>query len=69
MRRLTTRQYARLAQQWVASIGLDLVKFGRHSLRSMKTALFHRRAGNPRAIRLLLGYSKVHYVGIGVNDV
>ena len=30
---LTTRQYARLVQEWVASIGLDPAKFGTHSLR------------------------------------
>ena len=29
---LTTRQYARLVQEWVASIGLHPAKFGTHSL-------------------------------------
>ena len=29
---LTTRQYARLVHEWVASISLDPVKFGTHSL-------------------------------------
>ena len=33
---LTTRQYARLVQEWVASIGLDPSKFGTHSLRRTK---------------------------------
>src|SRR6185436_15480245 len=33
---LTTRQYARLVQEWVASIGLDSMKFGTHSLRRTK---------------------------------
>ena len=33
---LTTRQYARLVQEWVASIGLDPAKFGTHSLRRTK---------------------------------
>ena len=32
-RGLTTRQYARLVGDWVASIGLDRLKFGTHSLR------------------------------------
>ena len=31
-RGLTTRQYARLVQKWVANIGLDPAKFGTHSL-------------------------------------
>src|ERR1700739_1942500 len=30
---LTTRQYARLVGEWIASIGLDPLKFGTHSLR------------------------------------
>jgi integrase len=33
-RGLTTRQYARLLNDWVASIGLDPLQFGTHSLRS-----------------------------------
>lgn len=35
---LTTRQYARLVQEWVASIGLDPAKFGTHSLRRTKAS-------------------------------
>jgi integrase len=37
-RGLTTRQYARLVQEWVASIGLDPSKYGTHSLRRTKAA-------------------------------
>lgn len=33
---LTTRQYARLVGEWVASIGLDPLKFGTHSLRRQR---------------------------------
>ena len=36
---LTTRQYARLVHEWVASIGLDPAKFGTHSLRRTKAVL------------------------------
>jgi hypothetical protein len=35
-KRLTTRQYARLIQEWVASIGLDPAEFGTRSLRRTK---------------------------------
>ena len=42
---LTTRQYARLVQEWVASIGLDPAKFGTHSLRRTKAVLIYRRTG------------------------
>ncbi len=54
-RGLTTRQYARLVSQWVASIGLDPLKFGTHSLRRTKATLIYRRTGNLRAVQLLLG--------------
>jgi integrase len=54
-RGLTTRQYARLVGEWVASIGLDPLKFGTHSLRRTKATLIYRRTGNLRAVQLLLG--------------
>ena len=69
---LTTRQYARLVQIWVASIGLDPAKFGTHSLRRTKAVLIYRRTGNLRAVQLLLGHSKiestVRYLGIEADD-
>ena len=71
-RGLTTRQYARLVQEWVASIGLDPTKFGTHSLRRTKAVLIYRRTGNLRAVQILLGHSKiestVRYLGIEVDD-
>jgi hypothetical protein len=54
LRGLTTRQYARLVGEWVASIGLDPHKFGTHSLRRTKAVLIYRRTGNLRAVQLLL---------------
>ena len=69
---LTTRQYARLVQEWVASIWLDPAKFGTRSLRRTKAVLIYRRTGNLRAVQLLLGHSKiestVRYLGIEVDD-
>ena len=53
----TTRQYARLVQEWVASIGLDPAKFGTHSLRRTKAVLIYRRTGNLRAVQLLLSHT------------
>jgi integrase len=71
-RGLTTRQYARLVQEWVAGIGLDPAKFGTHSLRRTKAVLIYRRTGNLRAVQLLLGHTKiestVRYLGIEVDD-
>lgn len=40
---LSTRQYARLVQGWVRSIGLNAATYGTHSLRRTKAALIHRR--------------------------
>ena len=71
-RGLTTRQYARLVGEWVASIGLDPLKFGTHSLRRTKATLIYRRTGNLRAVQLLLGHTKiestVRYLGIEIDD-
>ncbi len=54
-RNITTRQYARLVSEWIASIGLDPHLFGTHSLRRTKATLIYRRTGNLRAVQLLLG--------------
>ena len=43
---VTTRQYARLVSDWIASIGLDPKLFGTHSLRRTKATLIYRRTGN-----------------------
>ncbi|UVO29717.1 tyrosine-type recombinase/integrase [Bradyrhizobium arachidis] len=70
---LTTRQYARLLSDWLASVGLDPHLFGTHSLRRTKATLIYRRTGNLRAVQLLLGHTKiestVRYLGIEVDDV
>src|ERR1700726_4629073 len=71
-RSMTTRQYARLVSEWIASIGLDPMLFGTHSLRRTKATLIYRRTGNLRAVQLLLGHTKiestVRYLGIEVDD-
>jgi integrase len=69
---MTTRRYARLLSEWIASIGLDPHLFGTHSLRRTKATLIYRRTGNLRAVQLLLGHTKiestVRYLGIEVDD-
>ena len=69
---LTTRQYGRLLDDWVALIGLDPAAYGIHSLRRTKVALVYKRTGNLRACQLLLGHTKlestVRYLGIEVDD-
>ncbi len=69
---LSTRQYARLVDGWIACVGLDPHLFGTHSLRRTKATLIYRRTGNLRAVQLLLGHTKiestVRYLGIEVDD-
>ena len=44
---ITTRQYARVVSEWIASIGLDPSFFGTHSLRRTKATLIYRRTSIP----------------------
>ena len=69
---LSTRQYARIVNRWISSIGLDPHKYGTHSLRRTKAALIYKKTGNLRAVQLLPGHTKlestVRYLGIEVDD-
>ena len=69
---LGTRQYARILDGWVSSVGLDPRGYGTHSLRRTKASLIYRRTKNSRAVQLLLGHTKlestVRYLGIEVDD-
>ncbi len=69
---ISTRQYARIVDRWVSSIGLDPINYGTHSIRRTKVSLIYRRTKNLRAIQLLLGHTKlestVRYLGIEVDD-
>ncbi len=69
---MTTRQYGRLVDEWIASIGLSPAAYGTHSLRRTKAALIYRKTGNIRAVQLLLGHTKldstVRYLGVEVED-
>jgi integrase len=71
-RHVSTRQYARLVRDWVATIGLDPSGYGTHSLRRTKAALIYRKTGNLRAVQLLLGHTKVdstvRYLGVELED-
>lgn len=69
---LSTRQYARIVNDWVRGIGLDPAAYGTHSLRRTKATLIYRRTKNLRAVQLLLGHtnldSTVRYLGIEIDD-
>ena len=69
---LSTRQYARLVGEWVEAVGLGRSAYGTHSLRRTKVALIYKRAGNLRAVQILLGHTKlestVRYLGVDAED-
>lgn len=69
---LSTGQYARRADNWVRSIGLDPTEYGTHSMRRTKASLIYRRTRNLRAVQIFLGHRKmestVRYLGIEVDD-
>jgi integrase len=69
---LSTRQYARLVDEWVTAVGLPRADYGTHSLRRTKAALVYKRTGNLRAVQMLLGHTKiettVRYLGVDIED-
>ncbi|KRB68984.1 integrase [Noviherbaspirillum sp. Root189] len=69
---LSTRQYARIVDAWIESIGLESTGYGTHTMRRTKATLIYGRTKNLRAVQLLLGHTKlestVRYLGIEVDD-
>jgi len=69
---LGTRQYARLVDEWVSTIGLDRRESGTHSLRRTKASLIYKATGNLRAVQILLGHTNientVRYLGVDIDD-
>lgn len=72
MGHISTRQYARLLDEWVSTEGLNKQEYGTHSLRRTKAALIYKATGNLRAIQILLGHTNiehtVRYLGVDVDD-
>ena len=71
-RPISTRQYARLVDEWVTAIGLRREDYGTHSLRRTKAAIIYKQTGNLRAVQILLGHTKiestVRYLGVDIED-
>ena len=69
---ISTRQYARLVDEWVTGIGLHRENYGTHSLRRTKASIIYRQTGNLRAVQILLGHTKiestVRYLGVDIED-
>jgi hypothetical protein len=56
---LSTRQYARLVDEWVEAVGLRRAEYGTHSLRRAKASMIYKATGNLRAIQILLDHTKI----------
>ncbi|MBA1145141.1 tyrosine-type recombinase/integrase [Mesorhizobium neociceri] len=69
---MSTRQYARLVDEWVSAIGLRREEYGTHSLRRTKASIIYKATGNLGAVQILLGHTKientVRYLGVEVED-
>ncbi len=69
---ISTRQYARLVDEWVSGVGLRREEYGTHSLRRTKASIIYKATGNLRAVQILLGHTKientVRYLGVDVED-
>lgn len=69
---LSTRQFARLVDEWLTAVGLRREDYGTHSLRRTKASIIYKATGNLRAVQILLGHTKiestVRYLGVDVED-
>jgi integrase len=69
---ISTRQYARLVDEWVTGIGLRREDYGTHSLRRTKASIIYKQTRNLRAVQILLGHTKiestVRYLGVDIED-
>lgn len=69
---MSTRQYARLVDEWVTASGLRRAEYGTHSLRRTKASMIYKATGNLRAVQILLGHTKientVRYLGVDIED-
>jgi integrase len=51
---LSTRQYARLVDEWVVGVGVRREEYSTHSLRRTKASIIYKATGNLRAGRRVL---------------
>ena len=69
---ISTRQYARLVDEWVIGIGLRPEDYGTHSLRRTKASIIYKQTGNLRAVQIPLGHTKiestVRYLGVDIEE-
>lgn len=69
---ISTRQSARLVDEWVTAISLGREDYGMHSLRRTKASINYKAIGNLRAVQILHSDTKiestVRYLGVDVED-
>ncbi|MGC1575582.1 MAG: tyrosine-type recombinase/integrase [Beijerinckiaceae bacterium] len=69
---ISTRQYARLVDEWVTGIELRREDYGTRSLRRTKASIIYKQTGNLRAVQILLGHTKiestVRYLGVDIEN-
>lgn len=69
---MSTRQYARLVDEWVTAVGLRSEDYETHSLRRTKASIVYKATGSLRAVQNLLGHTKientVRYLGVDIKD-
>lgn len=69
---ISTRQYARIVRDWVTSLGSEASAYGTHSMRRTMVTQICRKTGNPHAVQLLLGHTKmdstVRDLGVELED-
>ena len=72
MGHLSTRQYARLVDEWVGAVGFNVAEYGTHSMRRTKASLIYKATGNLRAVQILLGHTNIEntfrYLGVDIDD-
>jgi site-specific recombinase XerC len=72
MGHLSTRQYARLVDEWVSAVGLNVSEYGTHSMCRTKASLIYTATGNLQAVQIFLGHSNrentVRYLGVDIDD-
>jgi integrase len=71
MDHMSTRQYARLVDEWVGAVGLNVSEYVTHSMRRTKASLIYEATGNLHAIQILQGHSNientVRYLGVDID--
>jgi integrase len=70
---ISARQYGRIVDQWVTSIGLDRSAYGTESIRRTKAMLIYQRTKDLQAAQLLLGHTRARstarFLGIDAEDL